>query len=63
MSRVPLAAIAGILFLTLWIAGATLLADHVRGLNIALQFAYYSVAGFVWVFPIRWLMLWGARMR
>jgi len=63
MPRIPIAAAAGLLFLALWIGGATVLADHVRGLNVLVQFAYYSVAGFVWVFPIRWLMLWGAGMR
>jgi hypothetical protein len=30
---------------------------------MVLQFAYYATAGFVWVFPVRWLMLWAAPMR
>ena len=63
MSRTPFAAIAGLLFVVFWIAGATVLADHVRGLNMAIQCAYYATAGFVWVFPVRWLMLWAAHMR
>ena len=63
MSRVPIAAVAGLLFLALWLAGATVLADHVRGLNMVIQFGYYATAGFVWVFPIRWLMLWAVHQR
>jgi hypothetical protein len=55
--------VAGLLFLALWLAGAMVLADYVRPLNMVVQFAYYAVAGFVWVFPIRWLMLWAAHQR
>jgi hypothetical protein len=39
------------------------LSDHVRGLNLGVQFVYFAVAGFVWVFPVRWLMLWAAHQR
>jgi hypothetical protein len=63
MSRVPIAAAAGLVFLGGWLAGATVLADYVRPLNMVVQFAYFATAGFVWVFPIRWLMLWGAHKR
>jgi hypothetical protein len=63
MSRIIIASIAGILFLGAWVAAAMVLADHVIGLNFALQFCYFAVAGFVWVFPIRWLMLWAAHLR
>lgn len=63
MSRVPVASVAGLVFLAAWLAGATVLADHVRGFNMIVQFVYYAVAGFVWVFPIRWLMLWAAHQR
>ena len=63
MSRTAIAAIAGLAFVALWIAGATILADHIRGQNTIVQFAYFATAGFVWVFPVRWLMLWAAHMR
>lgn len=63
MPRIAIATVAGTVFLSLWIAGAMLLADHVSGLNFAIQFAYFAVAGFVWVFPIRWLMLWSVHQR
>jgi hypothetical protein len=63
MRRTPIAVVAGLAFLAAWIAAATVLADHVRGQNMVVQFAYYAVAGFVWVFPVRWLMFWAAHMR
>ena len=61
MPRILIASVAGCLFLAAWVAAATILADHVHGLNFAIQFIYFAIAGFVWVFPIRWLMLWAAR--
>lgn len=61
--RIPIATLAGLVFLALWIAGAMLLSDPVLRLNFAVQFVYFAVAGFVWVFPIRWLMLWAVHQR
>ncbi len=61
--RAPIATIAGLIFFTAWIAGAAVLGDYVRHLHPLVQFLYYATAGFVWVFPIRWLMLWAAHMR
>jgi hypothetical protein len=63
MPRIAIASAAGLLFLAAWIAAATLAADYTRGLNFAVQFVYFAVAGFVWVFPIRWLMLWAVHQR
>jgi hypothetical protein len=61
--RVPVATVGGLVFLAGWIAGAMVLGDAVHHLHPALQFVYFAIAGFVWVFPIRWLMLWAAHMR
>ena len=63
MSRVPLATLAVISLVVAWIAAAAVLADYVRPLHWTVQAIYYPIAGFAWVFPARWLMLWGARMR
>jgi hypothetical protein len=63
MPRIPIATAAVLLVVIAWIAAATLLADYVRPLHWAIQIVYSAVAGFAWVFPVRWLMLWGARMR
>ena len=63
MPRKPIAVLAGLIFITLWVAGATILADHVHGRNRVVQFLYFGTAGFVWVFPVRWLMLWAVHQR
>ena len=63
MSRTPVATLAIVLFVIAWIAGAAVLADQVRPLHWAVQALYYPVAGFAWVWPVRWLMLWGAHKR
>ena len=63
ISRIPVASLAGLTFMAAWIAAAMVLADHVFALNFAVQFVYFAVVGFVWVFPIRWLMLWSVHQR
>lgn len=61
--RALAAGAAGILFLLGWIAGAILLADRLSGAPEAVRFVYFALAGFVWVGPMRWIMLWGAGQR
>ena len=63
MSRVPLAAVAGIVFFIGWVVAVVTLADHLGAIHWALRALYFVVVGFVWVFPIRWLMLWAAHQR
>ncbi len=63
MSRTPIATLAIVLLVLAWIAAAAVLADHVRPLHWAIQAIYYPIAGFAWVVPVRWLMLWGAHKR
>jgi hypothetical protein len=63
MPRVPIAAFAILGLVTFWIAAATVLGDYVRPLHWTIQAVYYPIAGFAWVFPVRWLMLWGAHKR
>ncbi len=63
MSRTPIATVMIVLFVLLWLAGAAVLADYVRPLHWAIQAVYYAIAGFAWVGPVRWLMLWGAHKR
>ncbi len=63
MSRTPIATFAIVLFVILWIAAAAVLADYVRPLHWAIQAVYYPIAGFAWVGPVRWIMLWGAHRR
>ncbi len=50
-------------FATAWIAAAAVIGDHLAGAHWALQALYYVTVGFVWVFPVRWLMLWSVHQR
>jgi hypothetical protein len=61
MSRVPIAVVAGVGGLILYVMAVVALADHFLGLNWAIQAAYYLVAGIAWVFPMQKLMYWAAR--
>ena len=61
MSRTPIAVVAGLLFFAVWVVGAVTLGD--LPMHWAVRAAYFLVVGFVWVFPIRWLMLWAAHQR
>jgi hypothetical protein len=63
MPRIVIASAAGLLFFTAWVVACVLTADQVFKLPFAVQLVYFAVAGFVWVFPIRWLMLWAAHRR
>jgi len=63
MSRTPIAVLAIIFVVIGWISAATILGDYVRRLHCSIQALYYPVAGFAWVFPVRWLMLWAAHKR
>lgn len=61
MPRILLACLAGFLFLLLYLVAVLRIADLVLGLHWALQVPFFMLAGFVWVFPIRALMIWAAR--
>jgi hypothetical protein len=63
MPRPPIAATAIVVFATVWIAAAAVIGDHLAGAHWALQALYYVTVGFVWVFPVRWLMLWSVHQR
>ncbi len=63
MSRTPIAIVAILVFVTAWISAAAVLGDHLAGAHWAVQALYYVTAGFVWVFPVRWLMLWSVHRR
>jgi len=61
MSRIPLAILAGILGLLLYIGAAVALADFVLPRHWTLQLAYFAIAGVGWVWPASQLMYWAAR--
>ena len=62
MSRPVAAALMGVVFIILYIAAAITLPDLLPR-HWAVQAVYFLVAGIVWVFPVRWLMLWSVGKR
>ena len=62
MSRPLAAALMGIGFVIAYVAAAITLPDVLPDWWW-LQAIYFLVAGVVWVFPVRWLMLWSVYKR
>ena len=56
------AALMGIGFVIIYVAVAITL-PAVLPRNWVFQAVYFLVAGVVWVFPVRWLMLWSVGKR
>ena len=63
MSRKPVALIAGLVGLCLYVAAAMVLGDWVLKAHWSIQALYFVVAGSLWVLPIRWLMYWSVHLR
>ena len=59
--RSALAVIAGVMFLVAWVAASLVLSDHVASAGTAVQFAYFALAGCLWVLPVTGLIVWAAR--
>jgi len=63
MSRVPVAAVAGLAGFVVYVVAATMLGGALESSNGVIQALYYVVAGVAWVAPVRWLMLWSVHQR
>lgn len=63
MSRTKIATVAGLLFVTAYVVAVVTLPDLFPRMHWALEAAYWLTAGVVWVFPIRWLMMWSVGKR
>jgi hypothetical protein len=63
ISRTPIATLAGMLFVLLYVASAVLLPERLPHMHPLLEALYWGVAGVLWVLPIRWLMLWAVGKR
>jgi len=59
----PVAIAAILVFAVAWLVAAVLVADWIGPVHWSLQAAYFIVVGFVWVFPVRWMMLWSVHQR
>ncbi len=63
MSRSTIASLAGILFVLAYMVIAITLPDYFPRLPWPVEALYWLVAGVIWVFPVRWLMLWSVHKR
>ena len=63
MSRSTIAIVAGLLFVFFYVALVISIPDLVGRMHWAVEAVYWSVAGILWVIPIRWLMLWSFAAR
>jgi hypothetical protein len=61
MSKPMLAGIIGITGFLLYVAAVIILADQVLGTHWTVEFVYFALAGIVWVWPAKALIIWGAR--
>ena len=60
MPRILLATLFGLAFFILYVVAVLALADRIGPMPWVIQLVYFALAGFLWVVPIRWLMLWAA---
>ena len=63
MSRSTVATIAGLAFVFLYIVVVVAIPDMIGRMHWLIEVVYWAVAGVIWVFPIRWLMLWAVGKR
>ena len=61
MSKPMLAGLIGIIGFLLYVAVVIILADHVLGTHWTVEFVYFALAGIVWVWPAKALIIWGAK--
>jgi hypothetical protein len=63
MSRPFVATFAGLLFVAAYITAVITIPDFIGRMHWTVEAVYWSIAGVVWVFPVRWLMLWSVGKR
>jgi membrane protein implicated in regulation of membrane protease activity len=63
MSRILVATLLGLGFFFFYVVAVLALADLLGAMQWVVQFCFFAVSGVLWVFPIRWLMLWAAGRR
>jgi hypothetical protein len=61
MPRIIVALVIGLIGFAAYVAIAITVPDWTGPMHWAVQFLYFVVAGVLWVFPARWLMLWAAK--
>jgi hypothetical protein len=63
ISRTPAATLAGVAFVLAYIALAVIVPERLPRMHWLIEALYWCLAGILWVFPIRWLMLWAVGKR
>jgi hypothetical protein len=61
MSKPMLAGIIGIIGFLLYVAAVIIFSDHVLGTHWTVEFVYFALAGILWVWPAKALIIWGAK--
>lgn len=61
MSKPMLAGIIGVLGFLFYVAAVIMLADYVLGTHWTVELVYFALAGIVWVWPAKALIIWAAR--
>ena len=61
MSKPMLAGIIGVLGFLFYVAAVIMLAYYVLGTHWTVEFVYFALAGIVWVWPAKALIIWAAR--
>jgi hypothetical protein len=61
MSRPAVATLIGIAGFIAYVVVVLLVADHVRALHWTVELLFFAVAGIVWVWPAKRLMVWAVR--
>ena len=63
MSRTPIATLAALAFVLVYVVVAVVLPDYLPRMWWPVEAVYWGVAGLIWVLPVRWLMLWSVHRR
>ena len=63
MSRTPVAVLAALVFVFVYIVAAVVLPEYLPAMPWPVEAIYWCIAGLIWVLPVRWLMLWSVGKR
>ena len=63
MSRIPVATLATLVFVFVYVVAVVVLPDYLPAMPWPVEAIYWCVVGLIWVLPVRWLMLWSVHKR
>lgn len=56
--RKPVGMISILLIITIWSVIVINIADYILMLPLFIQFAFFLIAGIIWIFPVRPILVW-----